>query len=310
MLTTNNNISAIPSGLFSNSFYTNKYVHNNSNNSNYNNNNNNNNIANINITENTNNNNLSNDILFPNEDTLYETHSNLLNSNDTSIISNHLSSYKPDMNVQFELQNHFKNNHSYINNINNNNNSIINNTNKISKPFRNNSNSSNKRLSSTTNNINNNKLNRQPELSPDYYKPADPSTDLSNFTEEDVIVLKNLLSLAEIHKWKYISNKLSKIRSKKLNTEYCINKFHLMYNLPFNPKNNSLNSNYFLKMNDNHHNHNHNHNHNHTHLDHNISLDNNNTNTETEEKEETFEGMLGSSLPYIVSKDGWNLIDQ
>lgn len=114
----------------------------------------------------------------------------------------------------------------------------------------------------------------------DQYAPSDPTHDILQFTEEDIIILKNILSLAEIHKWKYISNKLSKIRSKKLNAEYCIRKFHLMYGLPFNPKNSLLNSNYFLKVD-------------------------NGQNSEGE----NFEGMLGSSIPYIVSKNGWNLID-
>lgn len=122
--------------------------------------------------------------------------------------------------------------------------------------------------------------NRQLEISPDVYVPADPSLDISSFTEEDIIILKNLLSSAEIHKWKYISNRLSKTRSKKLNAEYCINKFHTMYGLPFSPKNSLLHSNYFLKID-----------------------------KERKPEEENFEGILGSSIPYIVSKDGWNLID-
>ncbi|ODQ45254.1 hypothetical protein PICMEDRAFT_74025 [Pichia membranifaciens NRRL Y-2026] len=122
--------------------------------------------------------------------------------------------------------------------------------------------------------------NKQSEISPDMYVPADPSLDISGFTEEDIIILKNLLSFAEIHKWKYISNKLSKTRSKKLNAEYCITKFHAMYGLPFSPKNSLLHSNYFLKID-----------------------------KERKPEEESFEGILGSSIPYIVSKDGWNLID-
>lgn len=122
--------------------------------------------------------------------------------------------------------------------------------------------------------------NRQSEISPDVYVPADPSLDISGFTEEDIIILKNLLSSAEIHKWKYISNRLSKTRSKKLNAEYCINKFHTMYGLPFSPKNSLLHSNYFLKID-----------------------------KERKPEEENFEGILGSSIPYIVSKDGWNMID-
>lgn len=123
-------------------------------------------------------------------------------------------------------------------------------------------------------------VNRQTEISPLVYTPSDPTLDISEFTEEDIIILKNLLSSAEIHKWKYISNRLSKNRSKKLNAEYCINKFHTMYGLPFSPKNSLLHSNYFLKLY-----------------------------KEKKPQEENFEGMLGSSIPYIVSKDGWNLID-
>lgn len=122
--------------------------------------------------------------------------------------------------------------------------------------------------------------NEQSQIPPDVYVPSDPSLDISSFTEEDIIILKNLLASAEIHKWKYISNRMSKTRSKKLNAEYCINKFHTMYGLPFSPKNSLLHSNYFLKID-----------------------------KERKPEEENFEGILGSSIPYIVSKDGWNLID-
>lgn len=114
------------------------------------------------------------------------------------------------------------------------------------------------------------------------YVPTDPSLDISQFTEEDIIILKNMLPSAEIYKWKYTSHKLSKTRSKKLNSEFCISKFHTMFGLPFNPKRSLLHSIYFLKAD---------------------SKDMNN------QKEENFEGTLGSSLPYIVFQDGWNSID-
>lgn len=111
------------------------------------------------------------------------------------------------------------------------------------------------------------------------YVPADSSVDISQFTEEDVIILKNLLPLSEVHKWKHVSNKVSKIRSKKMSAEYCLRKFHKMYNLPVNPKNTLLNTNYLMKRDG------------------------------RTQKEKNPEGILGSSIPYIVSKDGWNSID-
>lgn len=122
----------------------------------------------------------------------------------------------------------------------------------------------------------------QASIPTDTYIPANPDVDISQFTEEDIIILKNILSLAEVHKWKHVSNRLSKAKSKKLSAEFCINKFHAMYGLPFNPKNTLLKSNYFLKMD----------------------------NDENLKNSENFEGMLGSSIPYMVSKDGWNLIDE
>lgn len=119
------------------------------------------------------------------------------------------------------------------------------------------------------------------------YLPADSNANINQFSKEDIIILKNILPNAEIHKWKYISNRLSKTKSKKLNTEYCINKFHQMYDLPFNKNNNPLDSKYGLKINSKN--------------DFNIDIKNNGDN---------FEGMMGSSLGYILSRDGWNLIDK
>jgi hypothetical protein len=135
-------------------------------------------------------------------------------------------------------------------------------------------------IKSSKTNLKSKKSSSSENISLNVYEPADPNVDLSQFTEEDIIILKNILSLAEIHKWKHISNRISKSRSRKLSSEYCINKFHSMYGLPFNAKNSLLHSNYFLKLNKDQH-----------------------------QKDENFEGMLGSSIPYIVSKDGWNLID-
>lgn len=124
------------------------------------------------------------------------------------------------------------------------------------------------------------RLVEQRQLPNNHYISANKNVDISQFTDEDVIILKNMLPLAEIHKWKYISNKLSKARSRKFNAEYCINKFHEMYGIPFNPKNSLLQSNYFMK------------------------LDNS-----QQQREINIEGMLGSSIPYVVCKDGWNAID-
>lgn len=124
----------------------------------------------------------------------------------------------------------------------------------------------------------------QNEISPSVYIPSDPQANTSQFSREDIIILKNILPNAEIHKWKYISNRLSKTKSKKLNTEYCITKFHQMYGLPFNQKNSPLDCNYGLKLK---------------------SEDSQND----QEQGNNFEGILGSSLGYILSRDGWNLID-
>lgn len=115
----------------------------------------------------------------------------------------------------------------------------------------------------------------------DNYIPSNENIDISKFTEEDIIILNNILPLAEIHKWKYVSNKLSKRRSKKISAEYCMKKFHEMYGLPFNSENSLLHSNYLLKFDKG-----------------------------QQKTEENFEGMVGSSIPYIVSPEGWNLIDQ
>lgn len=126
--------------------------------------------------------------------------------------------------------------------------------------------------------------NSQRELSPASYVPADPNADTAQFSKEDIIILMNILPNAEIHKWKYISNRLSKTKSKKLNTEYCINKFHQMYALPFNQRNSPLDANYSLRLSPNGH-------------------------LSQKDRGDNFEGVLGSSLGYVLSRDGWNLID-
>ncbi|KAH3668318.1 hypothetical protein OGAPHI_002072 [Ogataea philodendri] len=117
----------------------------------------------------------------------------------------------------------------------------------------------------------------QAQISPIDYIPADPEVDLSIFTEEDALVLRSLLPLAEIHKWKYVATRLSKQRSKKFNSEFCIKKFHEMFDLPFDPNHSLFNSRYFLRP----------------HEASNLSGLN-------------FEGLVGSSLPYIVCKNGWS----
>ncbi|KAG7927886.1 hypothetical protein KL925_002244 [Ogataea polymorpha] len=119
----------------------------------------------------------------------------------------------------------------------------------------------------------------QTQINPLDYMPADPGVDLSIFTEEDAVVLRNLLPLAEIHKWKFVATKLSKRRSKKLNADFCIKKFHEMFDLPFNPAHSLFNSQYFLRAS-----------------------------AGTAHSRRNLEGLVGSSLPYIVSKDGWNNI--
>ncbi|KAG7698171.1 hypothetical protein KL930_001833 [Ogataea haglerorum] len=117
----------------------------------------------------------------------------------------------------------------------------------------------------------------QTQISPVEYAPADPGVDLSIFTEEDAVILRNLLPLAEIHKWKFVATKLSKRRSKKLNADFCIKKFHEMFDLPFNPAHSLFNSQYFLRAS-----------------------------VGTAHSKRNLEGLVGSSLPYIVCKDGWN----
>lgn len=120
----------------------------------------------------------------------------------------------------------------------------------------------------------------QKRISATKYVPADPSANVAQFSREDLIIIKNILPMAEIHKWNYLSNKLSKLKSKKLNSEFCIDKFHQMYNLPFNKNNSPLDSNYTLRAN-----------------------------SEDPAVGKNYEGLVGSSLGYILSSDGWNLID-
>lgn len=149
-------------------------------------------------------------------------------------------------------------------------------------PFKNNVTSSSTKPISDINLkiINTPSIDNQKKLSPSIHK-SDASLDImTDFTKEDIIIIKNLLCYAEIHKWKYISNKVSKFRSKKLNAEYCINKFHSMYGLPFNPKNSPLHATYCLKQY-----------------------------KEKEIQEENIEGMLGSSIPYILSNNGCSSFD-
>ncbi|OWB69285.1 hypothetical protein B5S33_g1687 [[Candida] boidinii] len=121
------------------------------------------------------------------------------------------------------------------------------------------------------------------------YVPSNPSYDISDFTEEDILLILDVLPLAEIHKWKYISNKLSKTRSKKLNSEYCIKKFHEMYDLPFDPNNSLLNQYFF------------------THQGHH-QMPFGYKNNKVGRHGKNLEGLIGSSIPYIVCKDGWKNI--
>ncbi|CDK28450.1 unnamed protein product [Kuraishia capsulata CBS 1993] len=52
------------------------------------------------------------------------------------------------------------------------------------------------------------------------------------FTQQDLNVLIYLLPMAEHYKWKFISNRLSKLRSKKVNLDFCYRKTNEMFNLP------------------------------------------------------------------------------
>ncbi|GMM32270.1 hypothetical protein DAMA08_050150 [Martiniozyma asiatica (nom. inval.)] len=123
--------------------------------------------------------------------------------------------------------------------------------------------------------------NHQSKISDSFYMPADKEADICKFTKEDIIILKNILPAAEIHKWKHISNSLSKSKSKKLNAQYCIQKFHDMFNLPLNPQHTPLHASYCLSLNQDSH----------------------------QLQGKNYEGMVGSSIGYILSKDGWNYID-
>lgn len=125
-------------------------------------------------------------------------------------------------------------------------------------------------------------VNHQNEISATVYLPADPVTDITCFTEEDVFVLKSLLPLAEAHKWKYLSSKLSRLQAKKFTAEFCCRKFHQMYYLPFNAANCLLGVVYLLQGK----------------RKKNFALHGDN-----------YEGLLGSSLPYILCRDGWNYVD-
>lgn len=116
------------------------------------------------------------------------------------------------------------------------------------------------------------RINNQQCFDPFRYVPAD-NVDLSKFTASDLDTVCLLLSQAEVHKWKYISNRLSKLRSKKLSPEYAMSKFHQMYNLPFGSSDFLLASRYRGQLP-------------------NVS-----------------EGLLGSSLAYVVCKEGWRYSD-
>lgn len=127
-------------------------------------------------------------------------------------------------------------------------------------------------------------VNNQKQISPSCYMPADQMADIGGFTEEDIYILKSLLPLAESHKWKFLSSKLSRLQSRKFNAEFCARKFHEMYHLPFNQSNSLLKAVHSLK--DKGHN------------------EQGNTLVGV-----NYEGLIGSSLPYIICRDGWNYVD-
>ncbi len=128
-------------------------------------------------------------------------------------------------------------------------------------------------------------VNNQNRISPSCYLPADRNADISGFNEQDVYILKSLLPLAESHKWKYLSSKLSRLQSRKFNAEFCARKFHQMYRLPFNESNSLLKVAYSLKDK--------------THKDLAASG----------MSGINYEGLIGSSLSYILCRDGWNYVD-
>ncbi|ODV93142.1 hypothetical protein PACTADRAFT_51772, partial [Pachysolen tannophilus NRRL Y-2460] len=104
------------------------------------------------------------------------------------------------------------------------------------------------------------------------------------FTEEDILVMKKLLPLAELHKFKYISNKVSKARSKKISLEFTREKFHQFFDLPLDPKiaehhnldvSGGKNGSYDEK-------------------------NKNKNNVNYSKSHKNIEGLLGSSIPYLV----------
>ncbi|ODV95711.1 hypothetical protein PACTADRAFT_50393 [Pachysolen tannophilus NRRL Y-2460] len=97
---------------------------------------------------------------------------------------------------------------------------------------------------------------------------------LETVSEEDLLILKKLLASAEMHKWRYISNKISKMRGKKMSTEFCRHKFHEFFGLPY--KHDDHNQVQYLK--------------------------NASTAFESAVKGSS-EGLIGSSIPYLVNND-------
>lgn len=112
-------------------------------------------------------------------------------------------------------------------------------------------------------------------INPIVIPSADPHQPPKQFTEMDLQALKEILPAAETHKWKYISNKVSKAKAKKMNSEFCNVRFHDFFQLPYHlPEEES-----------------------------NIQYLNNSSSFYDANSETNIEGIVGTSLPYLVHKD-------
>lgn len=74
-----------------------------------------------------------------------------------------------------------------------------------------------------------------PNLSPNapQYHELMQTSNLNFLTEKDIKIIKSLLPMAETHKWKYLSHRLSKKRSKKISSEFTKVKTHDFFGLPY-----------------------------------------------------------------------------
>lgn len=120
------------------------------------------------------------------------------------------------------------------------------------------------------------------ELKQPIFVPSSNSNEPPKyFTDEDLNILKELLPMAETHKWKYIANKVSKSRGKKMNSEFCSARFHEFFNLPQNKSIEETKIQYIKNSNSFY-----------------------DSGSET-----TVEGIIGSSLPYLTHSNN-NFTDQ